>query len=423
MRSCAIEIFHGGVWHRAGGLERATPREGRRDPTWLEYVVDYAADRLGARDARALSVRYPVDFSLTKLESFPAFAVDLLPQGEARRVLQARLRDDGIRSSEWALLTHGAGNPVGNLRVGEAVTAPPPPGPGVTREDVAARGESFHRWALEEGIPMTGSTDTSGASPKLLLTEDEQGKLHADGVLPDARARRHFIVKFPRGRTTQDRRVLDNEAPYLEVLRGLGLRCHSPLELVGEALFVPRFDRVPREHGLERRGLESAYSILGVVDAGARLAFEDVARAVAGAVDDPERDVVELVLRDAAALALGNPDNHGRNTSLLKHEDGTVELSPVYDFAPMILDPELVKRRTHWRSEPAGGGLPNWSDVRESLREVVPRDVLGPRLRAMGEALDEVEPRMREAGVDEELIVARRPGLHAVARSLKDVEI
>jgi len=423
MRSCAIEVFHGGVWHRAGLLERASDGEGRHDPTWLEYDVDYAADRLGARDARALSVRLPVDFSLTKVESFPAFAIDLLPQGEARRVLQARLRDEGVRASEWALLTHGAGNPVGNLRIAEAVKEAPPAGPGVTREDVAARGESFHRWALDEGIPMTGSTDTSGASPKLLLTEDEQGKLHADGVLPDARAQRHFIVKFPRGRTTQDRRVLDNEAPYLEVLRGLGLRCHAALELVGEALFVPRFDRVRLTRGLERRGLESAYSILGVVDAGARLAYEDVARAVAAEVDQPERDVIELVLRDAAALALGNTDNHGRNTSLCKREDGTVELSPVYDFAPMILDPEMIRRRTCWRSEPPSGGIPDWSDVCASLDDVVAREVLAPALRAMGEALEEVEPRMREAGVDEELIIARRPGIRAVADGLRGAEL
>jgi len=186
---------------------------------------------------------------------------------------------------------------------------------------------------------------------------------------------------------------------------------------------VPRFDRVRLTRGLERRGLESAYSILGVVDAGARLAYEDVARAVAAEVDQPERDVIELVLRDAAALALGNTDNHGRNTSLCKREDGTVELSPVYDFAPMILDPEMIRRRTCWRSEPPSGGIPDWSDVCASLDDVVAREVLAPALRAMGEALEGVEPRMREAGVDEELIIARRPGIRAVADGLRGAEL
>ena len=46
----------------------------------------------------------------------------------------------------------------------------------------------------------------------------------------------------------------------------------------------------------------------------------------------------ELLLRYAAARAMGNTDNHGRNTSVLKPLDGGVVLSPVYDSAPMFSD-------------------------------------------------------------------------------------
>ena len=50
---------------------------------------------------------------------------------------------------------------------------------------------------------------------------------------------------------------------------------------------------------------------------------------------EPEGEVVEYVKRDVANIVLGNKDNHGRNTAVQRHCDGTVRLAPVFDFAPM----------------------------------------------------------------------------------------
>lgn len=414
-----IEVFHGGRWHAAASVERYGEGRSRYASTHLDYEIDYAAERLGHRDHEAVSVAYPVDFDIRTSAEFPAFAIDLLPQGEALRTLLARLRAEGHDTSEWAQLGAGAGNPVGNLRIAEAVEAIEG-AEGVPRAEVVDRGDQFRQWAEAQGIPMTGSSDTSGASPKLLLTEDLEGRFHADGALPDARAARHFLVKFPRGRTKRDAQVLANEAPYLEVARRLGLRCGDPLEHDRGALFVPRFDRRRVQDRVERLGMESVYSVLGVIEAGARLKFEEVCAAVADVVDDPPRDVVELVLRDAVCVALGNPDNHGRNTSLLKPTDGRIELSLLYDFAPMYLDPELIRRTTCWRSE--RGGDPDWVDVCEALDPLVPRDILAPQMRELGGRLTELGQLMHDAGVDQEIIERRELRARAVAEALLRVE-
>lgn len=62
----------------------------------------------------------------------------------------------------------------------------------------------------------------------------------------------------------------------------------------------------------------------------------------------PFEDIAEYVKRDIANLALGNSDNHGRNTAMGKYEDGSIGLTPLYDFAPMKLAPETVMRSTNW---------------------------------------------------------------------------
>ena len=422
--ACHIELFAAGEWHHAATIERRDGSD-RHDPTWLDYDIDYATAHCGQSGHLAVSVRFPVDFNQHDLATLPAFAVDLMPQGEARRTLGAKLRERGIEVSDWTVLVHGARNPVGNMRVAQSVVATEESREGVSRTDVVARGEDFRDWAEARGIPMTGSTDTGGAAPKLLLTEDSQGRLHADGALPDARARRHWIVKFPRGRRRNDLRVLANEAPYLEVARALGLGCAEPATFIDGALFVPRFDRrVAREGGdrarVERLGLESVYAGLGIVGAGAALDYEAVCALVARVSSDPAADLIELLRRDALALALGDRDNHGRNTSLLKSLDGTVRLAPLYDFAPMYLDPEGISRQTRWASERSGAL--DWHSVVADLQPLVPREVLAPALRAFGERLAGVAAVMRDAGVDASIIEAREAGIAATAKALQGVE-
>ncbi len=423
--SCAIEVYVDGGFLAAATVELVGERGDHEAPTYFEYDIDYAVTALHARDHRAVSVRYPVTFDrVARAATFPAFLMDLMPQGEARRQVLGRLRAEGRPTSEWDMLLAGARNPVGNLRVAAAVTVTEESEQGVALADIIQRGDDFRAWAESQSIPMTGSSDTGGASPKLLMTADASGRFHADGALPDARAFRHYIIKFPRGPTREDTAVLANEAPYLEVLRGLGLRCGDALQYTEGTLLVPRFDRRRVSNLIERCGMESAYSLMGVVEPGAQLVFEDLCVQLERFVDQPRCDLLELVLRDAAALALGNPDNHGRNTSLLKHADGRVELSPVYDFAPMFLDRELITRQTRWRSE--RGGPPDWNDVVRNLAKqlpaILPREITAPTLRAFGERLTAAPELMRAAGVDANVIERREPHIRATSAALGAVE-
>ena len=83
---------------------------------------------------------------------------------------------------------------------------------------------------------------------------------------------------------------------------------------------------------------------------------------------DPIADVIEYVLRDVLDLAMGNPDNHGRNTALRKTADGEIRLSPLFDFAPMKLSAAVIVRSTKWECMKADGRDydPDWKVVCEA---------------------------------------------------------
>ena len=55
--------------------------------------------------------------------------------------------------------------------------------------------------------------------------------------------------------------------------------------------------------------------------------------------------------RDVLNVALGNRDNHLRNTALQRFEDGTIRLTPLFDFAPMMLHPDGIARSSRWEGE------------------------------------------------------------------------
>ena len=76
---------------------------------------------------------------------------------------------------------------------------------------------------------------------------------------------------------------------------------------------------------------------------------------------DPNREITEDIKRDIANIALGNKDNHGRNTAIQRRHDGTISLTPLFDFAPMWLHPDGIARRMRWQSD--DGGSPNWASA------------------------------------------------------------
>ena len=415
---CSFEIYYNRQWHHVGEMSSlggsVEIARGHRGCVHFTYDEAYAVLALGAQDYRALSCRYPVDLGLHTTKGWPAFVLDLIPAGAARRALLdvlALADDDG---ADWPLLLHGTSHPPGNIRVRgredstmERELATVAEQPGFTRDQVMARNEDFIEYAYRSRSGVAGTSGAHGEAPKFLLTEGADGLLYADGILPDARARRHWLVKWPRGNKEADSTVLRNEAAYMRVAETLGLTVFAQPEFQQDTLFVPRFDRVVVGNGeVKRYGLESLYSLAGVTSYGARVPMEILAAALTAYSTDPGSDLTEWVVRDVVNVALGNTDNHGRNSAVLKTSDGQVRLSPLYDFAPMILDPAGIARNCRWTGAEKDR-YPDWRVVIGLLEDkALLRDTAQLRraLQDLAGALEHSDVLLRQCGVDEEII-------------------
>lgn len=421
-----MEIHHGGRWHVVGQVTVFDDEAGYRATARFEYDLDYVLGALGARDVRAVSCRYSVGFATQDEPVWPAFLLDLMPSGAARRFWEAELGLPNTPRSDWAMLARGAGNPPGNVRVTTGEGDVDRGGhPGFARDEVIERGEGFLEYARAHGAPISGSSGAAGDSPKFLLREDHGGRMHADGALDDESTARSWLVKFPRSSREADRLVLRAEPGYLEVARRFGLRVGEPLAWERDALFVPRFDRVRPKRGraLERLGLESLASLAGVTEFGAPTPKDDLAKALVTYASDPLAELRELVARDVLDLALGNTDNHARNTAVLKDARGRVALSPIYDFAPMMLD-RGIARVCRWREET--GGLPTWRALAETLGGLgvvgVDAGEVVAWLRETHAAVTALPDTMRLCRVPEAVREAARPRVEAVLRSLAELD-
>ena len=346
---CHVQVFFDDRWKTAAIFEPdpQTLDKGIAGGGRLQYDIDYAVTYLGNSTAELIP-GLTVGFELFRFEQWPPFIVDLLPGGAGRRAWLRRMQteNDGPQM-DWHLLNRGAGAPPGNLRIAEAVLTPPPDHfkIGFPRRDIIEQRERFLDYAEERGAHVAGASSVQGEAPKYLLAEDHAGMFHAEGALPDEKIKQFWLVKFPRGNRTDERnqQVLRNEAHYLEVARKFGIRTGQPLVYEGDVLFVPRFDRKVSDGRVKRLGMHSLYAVANIHGYGAAVRHDIYCHALAKVAADPIQELREYIRRDILNLALRNTDNHGRNTAVLR-TNGQVRLSPLFDFAPMFLDPEGIVR-------------------------------------------------------------------------------
>jgi len=408
-----IQIFHDGKWRTAGMFtpDAGSLKQGFAGSGVFDYDLDYAFDHATGAAAPAAALNYPVSFELHRGDRWPAFLLDIMPTGAGRRVWLRRLDLRDGPAADWELLVQGAGNPPGNLRIAEAVIPCAGPHPGFTREEIVEKSADFIEYAEARGAIVAGATDVQGDAPKFLLVRDRKRKWHPDGALEDRDVLDCWLVKFPRGKTEADRSVLRNEAPYLEVARRFGILTGSPLQFSDDCLFIPRFDRLSGAAGLERHGMETLCSAAGISEFGKRGDHGTFCSVIARFSSDPRGDVIEYLRRDILNAALRNTDNHSRNTAFLKPADGSVTLSPLYDFAPMFLDPEGIPRSSRWAGElePAVG-RPAWGKIAEALAPFCDPKELRSQLARDAGAVQRLPETMRECGVEDPVIerVAQR---------------
>lgn len=373
-KECILQLFKNGNWRDVGSVTLfGQEAEGWKAHTYAGYAVDWAIEHVSARDAHAFACRFPVGLEAFEQEHWPVFLIDMLPQGFGREELLRRIGLSPLAGPEadWRLLLSGAGNPIGNLRIKEAaqwLTEHAGPAQGFTDDDVATRGEDFAEYLAQHGLFVAGSSGVQGEWPKLLMTRADDGLLYLDHTLPDERAREHYIVKFGRGTDAQLATILRHEAPYMNLAKLLGLRVHGTLTLNQRALFIPRFDRVISNGHVTRLGQESIATLTNKPGFGAVPSHDEVCRQLLTWCTNPEAEVLEYIKRDIANIALGNKDNHARNTALQRDFAGNIALTPLYDFVPMYLHPDGIARRIRWEGN--DDGQPNWHRVVDRVCEL-----------------------------------------------------
>ncbi len=430
--SCTIQLHADGTWHDVASVSLfGDVREGWRARSYTGYDVAWAFEHANARDAHALSCQFPVGLEPRQLPHWPVFLIDMLPQGFGRRELLRRLGlpETSEEPSDWPLLLSGAGNSIGNLRVKEAtrwLEQHEGPRHGFTDEEVAERADEFAEYLAAHGLFLAGSSGVQGEWPKLLLTRADDGLLYLDHSLPDERAREHFIVKFGRGRDERLAQILRHEAVYMDLARRLGLRVHAPLTLRQRALFIPRFDRRIHQGGVERLGQESIASLTGKVGFEFVPSNDEVCRQLVLRCTDPQAEVLEYLRRDVANLALGNKDNHARNTALQRDFQGRIALTPLYDFAPMYLHPDGIARRIRW--EDNDGTKIDWSRVLDAVcdqgsggskRRGLDREALAAGLCAMAPILADIAREGVALGMEPNVHQHLKLGIERLAREME----
>ena len=207
----------------------------------------------------------------------------------------------------------------------------------------------------------------------------------------------------------------------MRLARLLGARVHGELELHDRTLFIPRFDRQVGTRGLVRIAQESIASLCGIAEFGVALPHDRIVAALAAVVNDPQTEIIEYVRRDVLNVAFGNRDNHLRNTAVQRFEDGTIRLTPLFDFAPMMLHPDGIARRSRWEGEQYAN--PDWPRVVQQCQEATGLSLvnLTPALRELRERFERLPELAVEAGVPESILARQSLSLDAVRASLAEL--
>ncbi|ONH42435.1 type II toxin-antitoxin system HipA family toxin [Pseudomonas gessardii] len=394
-----LQIFKEGHWHDAMRLEFSEPQQGFDGPCRFHYRQDYLVENLDDIQrafSNAVSGRFPLEWDISFLKMAPAFLHDIAPAGAAKRFLLKRVgqsKPDNV-SMDLFLLGLCTPAPIGNLRIKESFEALDTRSPiGFARQEVITRDNGFLEYAYEQGAAIGGATGAGGEAPKLLMVQNREGLLYPDAILDDADVVQHWFIKFARhGASLNDQAILRSEFHYYKALQALGIETVAAQGLALEeatkpSLWMHRFDRNVTPAGVERLAVESIYSLAGVITPGSYMDHLEVVQLLAnqwaavGQADGVADLIAEYLRRDLLNKILGNSDNHGRNTSIIR-ERASVRLAPIYDLAPMVMDAEGITRTTKWPKALEVAGEINWRGVCTALADLVDPEQAFERLRA-----------------------------------------
>ncbi|GGB77221.1 HipA domain-containing protein [Shewanella inventionis] len=180
-------------------------------------------------------------------------------------------------------------------------------------------------------------------------------------------------------------------------------------------------------------GMESVYSVLDIAPA-TMMEHGEVIRALIEVFtlksDNSETTtfldvedgiaafVIEWVRRDLLNIAFGNSDNHGRNTSFIK-QNNHVSLAPIYDFAPMKADPEMISRTFIWGADLELGGQYDFVKIANSLADLIEPKALLDALAQTAIELVELKQRLGNRGVPQSILSFPSMGYENLEKKFK----
>lgn len=432
-----LQIFHHQHWHYAGML-RFDDDDPNCEKTF-EYEHEYALAHMDATDNTAVSCLFAVElmhFYRSKL--WFGFIDDLLPSGASRRWWVGHLNLQGTSDFQQniALLQNAVIAPIGNMRIKECVTEVHDQVRDIrfTQQDVTSRHTDFLEYAQAVGAASGGATGAGGEAPKLLLCQNANNDVWIDTLqASECEPCVHYLVKFPRGNRTEiDKDILRAEYHYYQELHALGMETidTTGMKLIEDnnipSLWLPRFD--VKQVGRQRfwLGMESIYSLLEK-PAGSYLKHQEVFNALVTVIsvnnqDDLEQLATEYLKRDLLNVVFGNSDNHGRNMAVLK-EYGSIRLAPIYDFAPMKMDPEGITRTTTWGQPYEIGGGYQWRNIVDTLPDYgafeIDPDKVFNELCHFAKQLLGLRKRLQVRGVPQSILNAPNIGFEYLDEKLK----
>lgn len=429
MEKLTIEIWVGNQWHECCVIEIDNALRGGFSSSTLSYDTDFVFDGQNS----PVSLRFPVNLNEVKLAHWPSFLFDLIPQGKGRHYLLGELKLADGPAADWPLICAGAFNPIGRLRVKEALafyknhsnkSNAVTPLNGFNMQDILERKDDFIEHLYIHGMLSAGTSGVQGVAPKFMLTLGKDNLWYADGAIEDDYAQKHYLIKLPRGRDSSDIKILRNEAAFIRTANALGLFVEEIPQLHEDMLFIPRFDRKVTQSGVERLHQESAASLVGQIGFDQRPSQNELLAALRLYVTDKTATTIEFIKRDILNLAMGNTDNHARNTAV-QIVDGVIQLSPLFDFAPMNLDKEGIARALRWKNKDKNNvELNNWVDVLASLDlEKHELAVITDALYLFGQSIEGLPDIMAQQGVDSDIIENRYYAIQTQIKQLRELKV
>lgn len=394
-----------------------------KGPVRLTYLMPYIRHvaMYEAIDSWACSVNAPVSVVPIDYPHWPSFLDDLLPAGKSRdwwlRFLN--LGRQSLFEQNYGLLTQACMAPIGNLRIKESVRS-------LRNSDVKAFSLSevvelqhdFLEYANAQGAGVGGATGAVGVAPKLLLmVKGNQVFIDADFAGRPLEAI-PYLTKFARNqRTARDNQILRAEGAFYRVLAdvlagteivSIDVSRMMVLAHQGQtSLWLPRFDVVVEQGQAVRLGMESIYSMLNAEPGSFQNHFavmDAVWRKISPSTTMSCADfAVQYLVRDFLNVVFGNSDNHGRNISFLK-TNGDIRFAPIYDFAPMKADPEVITRLFKWGADVEHSGVVRFDKVTQQLAHFAEPEVLLTHLSALAKSLLHLPELLARHGCPNEIL-------------------